>query len=43
MAEYATIERINGMATLVRAKTKSDRLLPNDIDTTTIDQAIMTV
>lgn len=43
MAEYATIERINGMATLVRAKTKSDRLLPNDIDTTTIDQAMADV
>lgn len=37
---YATIELISGKPTLVRAKTKSGRLLPNDIDTTTIDQAM---
>ena len=36
----ATIELISGKPTLVRAKTKSGRLLPNDIDTTTIDQAM---
>ena len=37
---YATIELIDNKVALVRAKTKSGRLLPNDIDTTTIDQAM---
>lgn len=37
---YATIELIGNKATLVRAKTKSGRLLPDDIDTTTINQAM---
>lgn len=37
---YATIELIDNKAALVRAKTKSGRLLPNDVDTTTIDQAM---
>ena len=40
---YATIELISGKPTLVRAKTKSGRLLPNDIDTTTIDQAMTAI
>ena len=37
---YATIELIDNKVALVRAKTKSGRLLPTDIDTTTIDQAM---
>ena len=37
---YATIELIDNKVALVRAKTKRGRLLPNDIDTTTIDQAM---
>lgn len=40
MAEYAVIEMIDNKAALVRAKTKSGRLLPDDVDTTTIDQAM---
>lgn len=37
---YATIELIDNKVVLVRAKTKSGRLLPDDIDTTTINQAM---
>ena len=37
---YATIELIGNKVALVRAKTKSGRLLPDDIDTTTINQAM---
>lgn len=40
MSEYATIERINGMATLVRGKTKSGRLLREDVDTSIIQQQL---
>ena len=40
MAEYATIEKINGIATLVRGKTKSGRLLPADVDTSIIQQQL---
>ena len=40
MAEYAVIEKINGIATLVRGKTKSGRLLPADVDTSIIQQQL---
>lgn len=40
---YATIELIDDKVSLVRAKTKSGRLLPTDIDTTTIDQAMTAI
>ena len=40
MAEYATIEKINGIATLVRGKTKSGRLLREDVDTSIIQQQL---
>lgn len=37
---YAAIELIDNKATLVRGKTKSGRLIPEDIDTTSIQQQL---